>query len=74
MTLRVGVELTIGDQIGVEFAPPSAREPIIVRCFVRNRQGGMYGLEFITENDADYGSVSQIESALRTMAAPPSST
>lgn len=73
MSLRVGVKLSIGDQIGVEFTPTRAGEPITVRCFVRNGQGGSYGLEFITENDADYGSVSQIESALKTIPSPPSS-
>jgi hypothetical protein len=67
MALTVDVALSIGDQISVEFTPASAGEPITVRCFVRNGQGSRYGLEFIAENDADYGSVSQIESVLRTM-------
>ena len=70
MALSVDLALSIGDQIGVEFTPPSNGEPITVRCFIRNNQGGKYGIEFITENDADYGSVSRIESALRTLESP----
>lgn len=62
-----GVELSIGDQVGVEFTPPDSGQAITVRCFVRNGHGYRYGVEFITENDADYESVGQIESILRNL-------
>jgi hypothetical protein len=70
MTLYAGVELSIGDQVAVEFTPPDAGQPITVRCFVRNGHGGTYGVEFITENDADYERVGQIESILSVMGSP----
>jgi hypothetical protein len=68
MTLHAGVELSVGDQLGVEFTPPYSEQPIAVRCFVRNGHGGNYGIEFISENDSDYESVGQIESILRKAA------
>ncbi|HYL15368.1 MAG TPA: PilZ domain-containing protein [Terriglobales bacterium] len=70
MTLYAGIELGIGDQVGVEFTPPYSGRPITVRCFVRNGHGGTYGVEFITENDADYENVGQIESILRNVGSP----
>jgi PilZ domain-containing protein len=68
MTLYAGLDLSIGDQVAVEFTPPDSGQPITVRCFVRNGQGGTYGVEFITENDTDYERVGQIESILSIMA------
>jgi hypothetical protein len=61
------VEWAIGAQVGVEFTSPCSGQPIRVRCFVRNRQGYNYGLEFVAENDSDYDNVAQIESALRNL-------
>ncbi len=65
MTVFVGIELSLGDQIALEFTPPYSGRPIRARCFVRNRNGYHYGIEFITENDADYDAVSHLEAALR---------
>ncbi len=65
MSVFAGMELGLGDQIALEFTPPSSAKPIRVRCFVRNRNGYHYGIEFITENDADYETVGQLESALK---------
>ncbi len=65
MSVFVGMELGLGDQIALEFTPPNSAKPIRVRCFVRNRNGCQYGIEFITENDADYEAVGQLESALK---------
>jgi hypothetical protein len=67
MTVFAGVELSIGEQVAVEFTPPYSGGPIRVRCFVRNRSGYSYGVEFITENDEDYQSVEQIQSTLKVM-------
>ena len=67
MTVYAGVELSVGDQVAIEFTPPYpySGQPIKVRCFVRDGHGGRYGLEFITENDADYDGIGQLESILR---------
>ncbi len=67
MTLFAGIELSVGDQVGLEFTLLQAGHPIAVRCFVRNGRSGKYGVEFITENDADYGSVGHLESFLRAL-------
>lgn len=67
MAVFAGTELAIGAQVMVEFTPPYSGHPIHVRCFVRNRNGYRYGVEFITESDDDYESVHQIETVLRSM-------
>jgi hypothetical protein len=70
MTVFAGIELSVPDQVEVEFTPPYSGKPIRVRCFVRSRCGYTYGVEFITENDTDYESVAQIESILKSMGSP----
>jgi PilZ domain len=67
MTVFVGAELALGQQVAVEFTPPYLGQPIRVRCFVRNRTGYSFGVEFITENDADYRAVAQLEMALKAV-------
>ena len=67
MAVFAGTELSIDDQIAVEFTPPYSGQPIRVRCFVRDRNGYNYGVAFITENDADYENVSQIQTILQAM-------
>ncbi len=66
MAIFLTSELGLDEQIAVEFTLPCSAEPIRVRAFVRNRSGCSYGIEFITENDADYRSVAQLESILKT--------
>ncbi len=62
-----GVEVSIDEQVAVEFTPPYAGQPIRARGFVRNRNGYTYGIEFITKNDADYRNVGQLEAILKTL-------
>ena len=70
MAVFAGIELSIGAQVIVEFTPPYSGQPIRVRCFVRNRVGYRYGVEFITESDDDYENVNRIETILRSMGSP----
>jgi hypothetical protein len=70
MAVFAGAELTLDQQIAVEFTPPYLGQPIRVRCFVRNRSGYSFGLEFITENDGDYAAVAQLESVLKAIGVP----
>jgi hypothetical protein len=70
MAVFAGIELSIGAQVIVEFTPPYSGQPIRVRCFVRNRAGYRYGVEFITESDDDYENVNRIETILRSMGSP----
>jgi PilZ domain len=67
MSVFAGIDLSIDEQVAVEFTPPCAGQPISVRGFVRNRNGYTYGIEFITENDADYRNVWQLEAILKTL-------
>jgi hypothetical protein len=67
MAVSGELDLPIGAQVAIDFTLPSLEEPIRVRCFVRNRQRYTYGVEFITESDADYKNVGQIEAILRIM-------
>ena len=67
MAVFAGVELSIDEVVAVEFTPPYAGQPIRARGFVRNRAGYTYGIEFITENDADYRNVGQLESILQIL-------
>jgi len=64
MAVSGEVELAMGTQVVVEFTMPLSGEPVRVRCFVRNRHGFTYGLEFIAENDSDYESVGRVETTL----------
>lgn len=65
MAVFAGIEVCLNEQVEVEFTPPYAGQPIRVRGFVRNRTGYRYGIEFITEDDADYNNVGQIETILK---------
>jgi hypothetical protein len=64
MTVFSLIELTLGDEVGIEFTPPFSGKLVTVRGFVRNCTAHNYGVEFITENDADYASLGQLEAAL----------
>jgi hypothetical protein len=67
MAVLAPIDLPIGEQITVEFTPPSSGQPIRVRAFVRDRKDQEYGIEFITENDIDYNTVQALESILRRL-------
>jgi hypothetical protein len=71
MTLYAGVQLSIGEQVGLVFTLPASEAKLTVRGFVRNGCDGKYGIEFITENDADYENVGRIESILKRQASAP---
>jgi hypothetical protein len=46
-----GLELSIGEQIAVEFPSPYSGQRRKMWCVVRDRYGDRYGIEFITEDD-----------------------
>jgi hypothetical protein len=70
LAVFAGIELAVDAQVGVEFTPPYSGEPIRTRCVVRDRNGYIYGLEFIAESDEDFDKVEQIRSALQGMGSP----
>jgi PilZ domain len=67
LAVSVDLNLAVGDQIAVEFSLPCSEQSISFRCFVRNRHGASYGVEFITENDDDYRKTAELHSALLAM-------
>jgi len=67
LAVRVDTDLSVGAQIGVEFTPPYSEHPMMFRCFVRNRDGNEYGVEFITESDDDYRKAAELQAGLAAM-------
>ncbi|MGD1216306.1 MAG: PilZ domain-containing protein [Terriglobales bacterium] len=67
LAVRADIDLPVGAQVGVEFTPPHSDQPMIFRCFVRNRDGNRYGVEFITENDEDYRKAGELQAGLAAM-------
>lgn len=67
LAVRADMDLSVGAQIGVEFTPPYSDRPMIFRCFVRNREGNCYGVEFITESDDDYRKAGELQAGLAAM-------
>src|SRR5512142_896886 len=51
MAVSTTVDLRVGDQITLEFAPPGVERAVTARCFIRNRSVQTYGDEIIAEND-----------------------
>ena len=67
LAVRADIDLPVGAQVGVEFTPPYSDQSMIFRCFVRNRDGNCYGVEFITENDEDYRKAGELQAGLAAM-------
>jgi hypothetical protein len=67
LAVTAELDLEIGSQITVEFTPPFSDQAVTFRCFVRNRNGIHYGVEFITENDDDYNKAGELQHGLASM-------
>ncbi len=67
MALTAGVELNLGDLVGVEFTPPYSGSPIRHRGVVRNRMGYRYGIEFLADNDRDAEQTDRLLTMLTSM-------
>ena len=67
LAVTVDSDLPIGSQVAVQFTLPGSDQSMIFRCFVRNREGARYGVEFITENDEDYRKAGELQALLATM-------
>jgi hypothetical protein len=68
MRVMVGMELTVGEQVEIEFTPADS-EPIRVASTVRNRKGYRYGCEFTGEGLGEQKEVARLRVALQTFAA-----
>ncbi|HEV2729988.1 MAG TPA: PilZ domain-containing protein [Terriglobales bacterium] len=71
LAVTADIDLPVGAQIGVEFTPPGSQQRLLFRCFVRNRNGNCYGVQFITENDEDYRKAGELQVGLAAMSARP---
>ncbi|HVM91502.1 MAG TPA: PilZ domain-containing protein [Terriglobales bacterium] len=67
LAVTVDSDLPNDGQVGVEFTLPYSDRRMSFRCFVRNRDGNRYGLEFITENDEDYRNAGELQAALAAL-------
>jgi PilZ domain len=47
MAVYVPTELNIGDSVALELILPYSQEKLLLKAFVRNREGFRYGIEFI---------------------------
>ncbi len=70
LAVFASAELTTGEVVEISFTPPYNNTPIQVRCRVCNRQGYIYGLEFLTESATDELGVEQIRNVLRAIGLP----
>jgi hypothetical protein len=70
MAIFAGVELSVGDDIGIEFTPPYSGTPLRVRCVVRNREGYRYGVEFLTLSAEERDRVEQMCEIFRATGSP----
>ncbi len=65
MCVFAGIEMRTGEQVAVEFTPPSAGDNLRLWASVRNRRGYYYGLEFLAENTGERELVERYRHQLR---------
>jgi PilZ domain len=73
MCVMAGLELAVGEQVGIEITLPYSGEPIRVPGAVRNRQGYRYGCEFIPDGQGERNEVARLRQILPTLAGEKSS-
>jgi hypothetical protein len=65
MCVYSGIPMQPGEQVTLEFKPPSASDLLRLWAAVRNRHEDFYGLEFLAENTGERMQVEQYRSLLR---------
>ncbi|MGA2233928.1 MAG: PilZ domain-containing protein [Terriglobales bacterium] len=73
MCIMAGVELKLGEEVGIEFTLPYSGEPIRVSGAVRYRDGYRYGCEFTLDGQGERKDVARLRQVLQTFAAEKSS-
>ena len=53
LTVHADAELTLGDELKVEFTPPFSTTAVNLSAIVRDRIGNGYGMEFVGTDDAE---------------------
>ena len=64
MAVFAGVELRIGDIIEIEFTPAYSGQPLRVKAEVRNRRGYSYGIEFLSDTNAEQSQAAKLRELL----------
>jgi hypothetical protein len=62
--LLIDIELGLGDEIELQFATPYSDKPIRVRSAVCNRNGYLYGVEFIPKGEKERSEVARLRQML----------
>jgi PilZ domain len=65
MCVAAGIEMQPGEQVTVEFTPPSTNDHLRLWAAVRNRHDNYYGLEFLAENMGERTEVERYRNDLR---------
>jgi hypothetical protein len=64
MAVFAGVELRVGDIIEIEFTPAYSGQPLRVKAEVRNRRGYSYGIEFLSDTNAEQSQAARLRELL----------
>lgn len=65
MRVNAGIDMQPGEQVTVEFTPPSTTDHLRLWATVRNRHENFYGLEFLAENTGERAQVERYRNDLR---------
>jgi hypothetical protein len=67
MCVVAGIEMHTGEQVTVEFTPPSTNHALRLWAAVRNRRGHQYGIEFLAENNGESKQVERYRHDLQSI-------
>src|SRR5690349_10920453 len=67
MCVVAGIDMHPGEQVTVEFTPPSTNDHLRLWAAVRNRHDNRYGLEFLVENNGERKQVERFRHDLRSI-------
>jgi hypothetical protein len=70
LTVFAGIELSLGEEIAVEYTPAYSGSPIRARAIVRDRKGYKYGAELLVETDSDLQNAERIRAILQSYGVP----
>jgi len=68
MLIFAGIELRAGDKLSAEFTLPYSSTPVRAPGMVRHRRGYNYGVEFLSETDADQEQTAKFRNLLQLAA------
>ncbi len=70
LTVFAGIELSVGEEISVEYTPAYSGAPIRARAVVRDRRGYKYGVELLLETNDDLENAGRIRAILQSYGVP----